>query len=168
MYRTPQQPDAPREDIERLEIARYTKAWRTFTVVLSGALLAPLAPVLVLGLSEHLPAAAISAGTGLTTLVMALTWMRQVVRVDANFTQGVLTVTAPGGSQQRVAFTDVNDVDTDSISDSELMRVTLLTTGGPVHVVDGMAVETTVEKLKAMRQRAARLAEEAAKARAGR
>lgn len=161
MYRTPQRPEEPRDDVERLEIARYTKAWRVFTIVLSIAFMVPLGPVLVLDMSEYLFGAAAFAGTGLTTLVMALTLMRQVVVVEGNYTQAVLTVTSPGGASRRVAFADIEGVDTDSISDSELVRVTLETSGDAVHVVDGMAVDETVRRIQAMCQKAERLAREA-------
>lgn len=161
MYRTPQRPEEPRDDVERLEIARYTKVWRAFTLVLSIAFMVPIGPVLVLGMTEYRFGAAAFAGTGLTTLVMALTLMRQVVLVEANYTQAALTVTSPGGASRRVAFADIEGVDTDSISDSELVRVTLKTSAGDVHVVDGMAVDETVRRLAAMCQKAERLAKEA-------
>lgn len=166
MYRTPQRPELPRDEIERLSIARYTKAWRLFTLVLSIVFVLPLGPVLVLELTPYRFGAGAFAATGFTLLVMALTLMRQQVLVEANYTRGELTVTPPHGQPRRVLFVDIEDVDTDSISDSELIRVTLTTRSGPVRVVDGMAVDEPVRRIKAMRQKAARLAKEAAEHRA--
>ena len=167
MYRTPQRLPSvpPREETERLSIPRYTKTWRLFTLGLSIVFVAPLGPVLLLRLSPYLLGATAFAVTGVVTFVMALTLMRQVVVVEANYTLGELTVKPPRRQPQRVPFVEIRDVNTDSIRDSELTRVTLQLRDGTLHVVDGMAVDEPVRRIQAMRQEARRRANEAAKSR---
>jgi hypothetical protein len=168
MYRTPQRPEAPRDDIERIEISRYTKAWRAFALVIAIGMITPIVPIAWMGLADHLLSAGASAVFGLIVLVMTFTLLRDVVAVEANYTQGEVTIIPPRGPQRRVAFRDIEGVDTDSISDSELIRVTLETRAGVVHVLDGMNVDEAVTRIEAMREKAARLAEEAARARSER
>jgi hypothetical protein len=159
MYRTPQRTETPSDDIERIEISRYTQLWRGFALVLGIAMIAPAVPVAVLGLAEHVLTVAVCAGMGVVVLVMTFTMLGEVVAVEANYTRGELSVIPSSGPQRLLSFSDIERVESESISDSELMRVTLQTSSGPVRVLDGMKVDDAVRRIEAMCQKAERLAE---------
>ena len=92
VYRDPQRPEAPPEEIERFVLARYSTRWQWVTVATGILLMLPLARALVLGMSEGYAGFGAIAAAGAILIVMVQVMMRPKVTLEANYTRGELVV----------------------------------------------------------------------------
>jgi hypothetical protein len=159
VYRDPQRPEAPPEEIERFVLARYSTRWQWVTVATGILLMLPLARALVLGMSEGYAGFGAIAAAGAILIVMVQVMMRPKVTLEANYTRGELVVQPWRGAEQRVRFEHIEYVDINAIPRSEMMRLELVTGAGRVLIMDTMVVDATTEWLEGVRANAAQRSE---------
>jgi hypothetical protein len=90
------------------------------------------------------------------TLSLTLLW--QTVAVEANYTRATLTLVPRFGPAQTIAFESIRRVATESVRNSNVTRVLLSTSDGPVPITTVMAAEAAVEGLERMLSKARKVA----------
>lgn len=146
MYRTPQRPAEPLEEIERITVPRYGRLHMGVMLVFGLGCLLWLPVARLQGTNAGYAVEGTFALMGAILVAIVLVLRRDHTVLEANYTRGELVIRPFQKPELRVALAHIEYLDMSPQAKSDEMLLHLVTTGGGrIHVMNTAAVNEPID-----------------------